>query len=292
EDVARRSLDELFIVARQYKSGREYRELLEFVARFRFYSPFNAMLIHFQMPGARYVATPKRWLHNYSRRIKTGSRPLVLLQPMGPVMFAFDVSDTEPIAGSEKPLPREVENPFEVRGGRLNGELTLTIENAKRDGVAVMQRDAGSQSAGAIRRAGSRSTLQVMVKRRPVPEHAYIPFRYEVLVNSRHSDEAQYATLAHELAHLYCGHLGTPDTRWWPDRRGLPSAIHEFEAESVCFLVCSRLGIENPSAEYLSRYINGNDEIPPISFECVMKAAGLIEQMGRERLPLRKEKAK
>ncbi len=36
--------------------------------------------------------------------------------------------------------------------------------------------------------------------------------RYELLLNAKHSPEQKYATLAHELAHLYCGHLGSPAT--------------------------------------------------------------------------------
>jgi hypothetical protein len=50
------------------------------------------------------------------------------------------------------------------------------------------------------------------------------------------------------------------------------------------------LGIENPSAEYLSNYLrkNGDGDVPPISLERVVAAAGLIEQMGRERLKPRK----
>jgi hypothetical protein len=92
------------------------------------------------------------------------------------------------------------------------------------------------------------------------------------------------------LAHLYCGHLGTPNDKWWPDRRGLPHAAREFEAESVCYLVCERLGITNPSDEYLAGYLGHDQEIPPISLDCVMKTAGLIERMGRERLGARKEK--
>jgi antirestriction protein ArdC len=102
------------------------------------------------------------------------------------------------------------------------------------------------------------------------------------LLNSNFSAEARYATLVHELAHLYCGHLGTPNDKWWPDRRGLPHAAEEFEAESVCYLVCERLGIDNPSDEYLAGYLG--------SLDCVMKAAGLIERMGRERLGARKKK--
>jgi len=58
-----------------------------------------------------------------------------------------------------------------------------------------------------------------------------------------------------------------------------------------CYLLCSRLGIDNPSEEYLAGYLDGNAETPPMSLDCVMKATGLIEQMGRELLKQRKENA-
>src|SRR5215472_9015428 len=106
-DYARRSLDELFQLTYQYRSTSSYHGLLQFIARFRSYSPYNGMLVHIQMPGARFVAPPNRWLRDYGRTIMRLARPLVLLQPMGPVMFVFDVSDT--IAGPDaSPLPREV----------------------------------------------------------------------------------------------------------------------------------------------------------------------------------------
>jgi hypothetical protein len=114
--------------------------------------------------------------------------------------------------------------------------------------------------------------------------------RYELLLNSGFTREEAYASLVHELGHLYCGHLGTPHPEWWPDRRGLSPDVCEFEAESVCYLVCTRLGIENPSEEYLARYLRTKNETPSISLDCVMKAGGLIEHMGRQRLKLRREK--
>ncbi len=80
----RRALDELFRLTHQYSSTKAYDELLKFMARFRFYAPYNAMLIHIQMPGAKFVAPPHRWLQNYGQRIKPGARPLVILQPMDP----------------------------------------------------------------------------------------------------------------------------------------------------------------------------------------------------------------
>jgi len=288
-DLSRRALDELFRLAGEYKTTKQYRELLKFVGRFRSYSPYNAMLIHTQMPGAIYVAPPHRWLGQYRRRINPGARPLVILQPMGPVMFVFDVSDTEPEQDAP-PLPPEIERPFEIRRGQVRGELWGTIENAKRDGVRINTRDAGSQDAGEIREAEGEKYLAFQVKWRPEPEYISVRVRYELLLNSKLSLEANYATLVHELGHLYCGHLGTPNLKWWPNRQSLMPELCEFEAESVCYLLCQRLGIDNPSAEYLSQYMGNHKETPAISLECVIKSAGLIEQMGRERLKPRKEK--
>jgi len=50
-----------------------------------------------------------------------------------------------------------------------------------------------------------------------------------------------------------------------------------------CFHFCSS------SDKYLSNYLKKEQDIPNISIECVMKVAGLIEQMGREHLKLRKK---
>lgn len=288
QDLARHALDELFTLTSQYRSSQAYHELMRFIARFHFYSPFNAMLVHVQMPGARFVAPPHRWASKHQRRIKAGARPLVILQPMGPVMFVFDVSDTEPEEGAP-PLPHEIEFPFEVKCEQIGSELVCTIENAIRDGVRIIEREAGSQSAGEIRSVQPGKYLTYPLKRDLEQELTRVPLRYELLLNSRLSNEAKYATVVHELAHLYCGHLGTPDKNWWSDRGGLTDRVQEFEAESVCYLLCGRLGIDNPSEKYLAGYVNQRVETPAISLDCVLKAAGLIEQMGKVHLNLRKE---
>jgi hypothetical protein len=277
--AAERALDELFTQTTTFRTGPAFRDLMGFIAAFRFYAPFNAMLVYIQKPGARYVAPAHRWLKLYGRRIKPGAQPLVILQPMGPVMFVFDVSDTEGAA-----LPEDVENPFAVRHIMKNPPLARTIANAARDGIRVTPSALGSQQAGSIGRTKSPSTRLVF------REQIEVPLRYELVLNSNHEPSPQYATLVHELGHLYCGHLGTPDDRWWPDRRGLATAVEEFEAESVAYLVCRRAGIEPKSDEYLSAYLEpaNNGDVPPISLECVVKAAGLIEQMGKENLRARK----
>ena len=186
QDSARTALDELFTLARKYNSCEAYLELMRFVGRFRFYSPFNAMLIHAQMPGANFVCTALRWQRDYNREIKIGARPIVILQPMGPILFVFDVSDTAPLPNA-RPLPIRVEDPFKVRTGKIGGQLALTIDNAKRDGVRVSERADGSQSAGSIQWASKGQYLEFKIAQKPLQRSAQIPLWFELLFGAAHS---------------------------------------------------------------------------------------------------------
>jgi len=293
-ESSRHALDDLFKATFAYRKSQEFYELLQFVAKFHFYSPYNAFLIRTQRPGATYVAPSYRWFRDFGRRVKPNANPIVILQPMGPVMFVFDVSDTEPLPDA-KPLPIEVTNPFKVRKGTVNKELEWAIENCKRDGIKIYYHKTGSQAAGFIKSiTGNRSSetlkSQIGIKdKKPIYESFSV--NYEICLKDDSDNnirEENYATLVHELAHLYCGHLGTLNKKWWPDRRGLPHVVEEFEAESVSYLVCNRLGIETPADEYLSGYIKNEDKLPRLSLECIMKAAGLIEQMSCKRMIIRK----
>jgi hypothetical protein len=284
----RRALDELFELTQRYRTMQSYQDLLTFVANFRFYSPYNSMLIHTQMPGARFVAPPDRWLYKYQHRMKPNARPLVILRPKGPVMFVFDVSDAEALPDAP-PLPKEVVDPFGVGGAGLRSESDATITNAKRDGVRISMQETGSQHAGSVQTTDAGRFLDFEVRKLLRREIVRVPLRYELLLSTNLSPESQYATMVHELAHLYCGHLGTPNADWWPDRRGMSLEIREFEAESVSFLVCQRLGIKTRSAEYLAGYQEHHKETPALSLEAVMTTANLIEKMGNGRLKPRKQ---
>lgn len=276
KDLMKRTLDELFTLTSQYKSSKSYYKMLEFVAKFREYSPYNGILVHIQMPGAVFVAPPHRWLRDYGRTIIPGSRPLVILRPMGPVMFVFDVSATE-----GEPLPPEIEKPFEVRSGKVNEQFNRTIANAGRDGVRFDMVNYGSQQAACIYCIENIcDTIRY--------DNTDVYIRYAVELDQNASKESQYASLTHELAHLYCGHQGTPYPGWWPDRRGIKHNVREFEAESVAYLVCKRLGLKTTSEQYLSWYLEKSENVPEISLECVMKAAVLIESMAYKHLKARK----
>ena len=296
KESAKHALDDLFKATFAYRKSEEFYKLMKFVTKFHFYSPYNAFLIHTQRPGSTFVAPSYRWMKDYHHRVKPNANPLIILQPMGPVMFVFDVSDTDPLPDAN-PLPIAVTNPFKVRKGTITNQLDLTIENSKRDGVKIYYQKTGSQRGGSIQSVDEQISeplkFQIGKGKDGNPTYKSFPVRYEMCLKeySEGNFKAEnYATLVHELAHLYCGHLGTPDRKWWPDRRGLSLAVRELEAESVSYLVCNRLGIKTPAEEYLSGYIKKKEKLPTsISLDCLMKSAGLIEQMGYKRLKVRKD---
>ena len=286
-DAAKSALDELFLLARHYRDGRKFMELMHFVARFRRYSAFNAMLVHIQMPGARYVLPAKRWAKEYGRLPKRSAQPLVMLQPMSPIMFGFDVGQTE-----GRRLPDGFDDPFSVKGQLDPSCMTMTMSNAQRDGVNVEMRSLGNTLGGYVRNADSADHVigfgLVQREERTLRiDNADVPVFAEIVLNANLDDKINYATLTHELGHLYCGHVGTPNPRWWPDRRNLSRSTREFEAESVSFLVCQRAGLETPAAEYLNGYLAEHGEVPSISLDVVFKSAQRIEAMRSKRLPAR-----
>jgi len=235
------AIDELVRDARRFSSSSDYRELLQFVRGFRGYSPFNATVVRIQSPGATYVAPGDRWLRDYDRVISPGARPLMILQPRGPVMFVYDVADTEPLNGQARPLPKRVTDPFAVTWhGDVEKVMTRTVKNAARDGIRVTYTPSGASQAGCAMPARAQGTINFVARRRPERVTVAVQVRYDVVINDHLDAPAQYATLLHELAHIYCGHLGTPNEKWWPARNRLSHAQDEFEP--------SRPPISSPAA--------------------------------------------
>ena len=102
---------------------------------------------------------------------------------------------------------------------------------------------------------------------------------YEIKLNRNLSKEVRFVTLAHELGHLFLGHLGG-DKKWGiTDRRKFNHAQQELEAESVAFLVAERNGVDSKSEAYLCDFVRDHETIEALDLYQVMRAAGQVETL-------------
>ena len=106
---------------------------------------------------------------------------------------------------------------------------------------------------------------------------------YLIFIDENLPPEGKYACLVHELGHILCSHLGIDRHAWWPERQDLNIRGEEIEAAAVAYLVCQRSGLKASAEDYLLRFSQPHQEIPPFSMSAVTQAAGYIEDMGRHR---------
>lgn len=256
--IARSLLDQLLTDSRLYTQSKDYKDLLDFVVRLRNFAPFNAMLLQIQKPGLSYAASARDWRDRFGRTPKEGARPLVILWPFGPVAFVYDVLDTE-----GKPLPKVVS--FFFAHGRIDAvKLATFIPLIGKKSIEWRWVDAGDKNAGSIR------VIQRGTKDKE-------PTHYRMHINRNHLPATQFATLAHELGHLFLGHLGPDKVLKVPKRPQLKHAQRELEAESVAYMVCKRNGVTSKSETYLSNYISENNTVDDIDLYQIMRGAGQVE---------------
>jgi hypothetical protein len=261
------SLDELFARSRRYRATKKFAAAVDFISRFREYSPFNNMLVFLQNPLATYFATARHWRRAFGRRIKDEARGLVILAPRTPVLMVYDIADTE-----GPPLPHKFEVFTQTTGPFNPLILDRTLKNAERDRILIERKAMGLLRGGfstaRTREAGWKMRIGLREQLEPA---------------------AAYSVLCHELAHIYLGHLGADKDGWWPYRSTLPCAVTEIEAEAAAYIVCRRLGLQTRSAEYLSSFVENNEDLESISLDLVSRTAARLEEMGRRLLPPRKE---
>lgn len=257
-EAARSLLDQLLTDSRLYTQSKDYKELLDFVIRLRNFAPFNAMLLNVQKPGLSYAASARDWHVRFDRRPKEGARPLLILWPFGPVALVYDVMDTE-----GKELPEDVAS-FFAQGEITEERLLSFIQPLRRKNIDWYWIDAGDQQAGAIK-----------VTHRAANEKE--SNRYQISINGNHATAVQFASLAHELGHLYLGHLGPDKKLNIPERLGITQTQCELEAESVAYLVCARNDVKSKSETYLTTYVTETTTIDYLDLYQVMRAAGQVE---------------
>ena len=223
-------------------------------------SPFNAFLVEQQRPGASPMLRLSEW-QEYGRQPKPNVPAVLILQPFAPVIPVYEFRDTEPIPYFDGEVLEQPPSFTAVTAGDVDAvDIVRTlVDRACHIGADVHAVHVGDRLGGDVRRE-NRGTR--VIKRTHVEHHFRLIFyvRYQ----SQAEPAVQCATLVHEFAHILLGHLGPMNDapgapqRWSPEQRErlfLSKEIKELEAETVAYLVCSRLGIRPNSPEYLAGYV-------------------------------------
>jgi hypothetical protein len=266
------ALDEMFAASRRFRSSVEYLEMLHFIVRCQYYSAFNGLLLYLQNPSITYVATAGTWRKRYNRYLKSDAKPLIILAPMSPVRFVYDVSDTE---GDY--ISPQIWASVTATRPLSTGVFENTLHNCRISGILVREIQFADPSAQA----------PIPITREAIQKYGGLDLdaqmNYLVLLEQNHCREVQYASLAYELAQIFCGHHGTHRLSWWQSRPHESDWVREIEAESAAFLVCRRQGLLDRSERFLARLNQADRQIPPIGLNAVLAASSYIEDMGKTR---------
>ena len=256
-DADRALIEQLIAETELYTTTEAFTELLGFVTKLRGFAPFNAMLLHIQKPGLTHAASARDWITRFGRKPKPHSRPLVVMRSMGPVGFVFDILDTE-----GKELPADAFS-FPTLGQMGEAQFNGMLSVLSKEKIELVRLDEGDARAGWIRRVGTSLS--------PKGKHTY-----QLGFNGNHPPPTRFVTLAHELAHLFLGHLGADKGRNVPDRRERNHATREVEAETAAYLVARRNGVKPRSETYLHKY---RGSFRALDIFAVMRAANEIEKV-------------
>lgn len=249
------SLDFLFRQSIALKNSARFRSFLEFIARFKNYSSYNNMLVYVQNPECEHYATETDWRRKFKRTIKEGAKPMVILAPMHPVLFVYDIADTE-----GNPLPQNAFKHWKKVIGRYDDiwfqNVISYFPSLK---IKLRELEMSPNKGGSIMRTG--------------------PESYLISVNKLHERAGCFSTLIHEIGHLLMGHLGSTENEKYPQRENVSLSVREIEAESIAYLVLQRLGMENQAVTYIASYHDKRGDFDQVSIDLLIKTVGKIEKM-------------
>lgn len=133
-------------------------------------------------------------------------------------------------------------------------------------------------------KAGSMSVLKRSI-------HPRESSRYQMTVNQNHNPNVQFATLAHEFAHLFLEHPGPDLHLSIPTRPTQTLAQRELEAESTAYIVCARNGVESRSESCLTNYVAQDTTTAQLDMYQIMRAVGQIETLQELSAPAETDKS-
>ena len=296
-EPAHQQVRQLIKQALDAPSADDLKDYLNFATRFRRMAVWNTRMIYIQRPGARVIASEYEW-SMAGRYVVPDAVPIIILWPFSPIRFVYELADTGP------PIDREnFKDPFAVTGEFHDSALSILSSNLKKQKTFEIQIElrrqgfsyAGSASAHGL--ADHHSCVSPLDdgligafahNNATISEPNPKVNLFRITINDRLKPKERFATLAHELGHIFCGHLGgctasagrEQDESGWPDRRPLGKHEKEIEAEAIAFLIAARAGLTTRSAEYLAVHAQRAD-IGDIDIDLVVRAAARIERLAK-----------
>jgi hypothetical protein len=265
-------------------------DFLNFATKFRRLSIWNARMAQIQRPGARIIASEREW-QTIGRYVLPDAVPIMILWPFSPIRFVFELEDTGP------PIDREsIHDPFAAQGefrSKFLSALESNLKKRKNFIITIEKRRQGFSRAGTAAAQGNlwnhgepAEPIGKFVRENTISTSEASPNRapaFRVTVNDRLEPKERFVTIAHELGHIFSGHLGAcasqgnqEEESGWPDRRRLGKDEREVEAEAIAFLVASRAGLVTRSAAYLAAYARRAD-MTKVDVELIVRSAARIE---------------
>jgi hypothetical protein len=176
------------------------------------------------------------------------------------VALVYDLHDTD-----GRPVPEDAAA-FVVHG-RVSADKMISIyRRLATRRVECRLFDAGDSLAGVIEKVSCEG-----------PQGR--PERYRINLNRNHSTLVKFATVAHELGHLFMGHLGADRALRVEARAALSNRHCELEAESVAYLLCRRHGVNPNSESYLAGCIADDTTVDALDVWQLMRATGRVEAL-------------
>ncbi len=233
------------------------------------------MLVYIQNKDVEFFGTKGFWKREFGRTVKEDARPYIILLPFGPCGLAYDIYDTEGLESPEYIIQKGIQGGvFQVEGHVKDWVLEHVYNTAKSWKIPIRDEFLRFNYGGYIK-------ADIYSEAAPV-----------IVLHEKATDEEHLKTIMHELGHLFLGHLGNRvltrairtkngekkiETIKIKGRKFIGHSMREIEAETVSYLICSRLFLDTRAAEYLSAHLD-ESTMAKVDYQYIIKVADTIEK--------------
>lgn len=281
QEKTKEALAKIEAAVENIRTNEDWLQYLAFQAKFYRYSPRNVLLIRAQNPAASFVKGYKAW-HELDRYVKKGARGIAILAPCTRtievfkepenkteyqdaeaekvkktilsgfrIVYVYDISSTD---GSDAFLP------VLVKGLSGDGEEEKALYERLRAVISqeyTVKEVIGIAANGSAKGSYNRSTG---------------------IISIRGDLEAvqKCKTILHELAHA-------EDFKLNPDDEDIPRNKRELIAESVAFVLSSRLGLDvsRYSTGYIKSWMKDENELISVADTVQRVSAAIIDKLAQ-----------